>query len=155
MAASGEEGGAPVSMLTALVAELTADSGVSTLVGTRIRPGSAAQSDTLPVVIIDLLGDAPEHHMEGVLGLTFKTFQITSLDEDRIDADALDEAVRQALDGFRGTMGSGDNTAAVRMCHRTSTRTDVIEDQAKAGQFYHAVRTDYRIAHTESVPTFD
>lgn len=143
-----------MSMRTALVAELEGNGGVSALVGTRIYPVVGPRLATLPYIIYQRISQTHEHHTTAAAGLTTPRWQITCVASSASGAAALGEAVREALDGFRGTMGSGGNTASVRMCH-LDNEIEGFEDKDDASPVeLHTVILDYMIAHTESVPTF-
>lgn len=144
-----------MSMRNALVAELEGDAGVSALVGTRIYPVVAARLATLPYIIFQEITPETWHHMTAAAGLKPSRWEMTFVASSASGAAALGEAVREALDGFQGTMGSGGNTASVSMCHRFGGPREDYEDKDDASpvELYTVIQA-YNITHTESVPTF-
>ena len=95
-----------MSMLTDLIARLSADSDISNLTSTRIRLNRAAQGDALPRIVIHLIGSDHEHHLTAATGFVQARVQIDCNASYPYIAENLAEFVRQSLDGFRGLMGS-------------------------------------------------
>ena len=141
-----------MSMSTDLRAHLVADSGVSAIT-TRIRLKRSEQSDDLPRIVIHRISGDHKHHMTAATGKVIGRFQIDCHASSPIDAEALAEAVRQSLDGFRGTMNGG---TFVEMCHLDDER-DTYTPPLEGGRASDGVDTtqlDYLIGWNVSVPTF-
>jgi len=141
-----------MSLLTDLQARLVADSGISAIT-TRIRLSRSEQSDALPRVVVHKISSQHEHHMLAATGKATARVQIDCYANSPVSADALAEAVRQALDGFRGTMNSG---VFVSMCHLDNERTtyDAPLEGGHASGGVDGVQLDYMIGWSVSVPSF-
>lgn len=140
-----------MSLLTDLRARLVADSGVSAIT-TRVALYRSNQSDGLPRVVMHTISESDEHHMLAATGKVQGRVQIDSHAATPVGAEALSEAVRQSIDGFRGLMGS----TFVSTCHKASARSLVTpphEGRDESGGVY-TVQTDYLIGWSVSVPTF-
>ena len=141
-----------MSIGSALRTELNDDAGITAIVGTQVTLGQADQRWSLPYVLIHRIGNEHAHHMGGGGGLAEPTFQITCWESTPFLAEALATAVRGAIDAFRGTMGSGGNTAAVRMCH-LGGETDLHDSQDGDNIGAYGVAMTFDMAHTETVPS--
>lgn len=92
---------------TAIYTVLSGDSGVSNLVGTRIYPLYAPQEPTLPYLVFRRVSIVNRDLTQsGVSGLARSRFQIDSYADDPLEAKQLAAAVRSALHGYSGTVGS-------------------------------------------------
>jgi len=96
----------------ALYSHLAADGGVSALVGNRIYPIEAPQQAALPYLVYQRVSGPRVRSHSGPSGLASPRFQITGAAETYPSLRALMNAVRVALDGFRGTMGGGVEVGA-------------------------------------------
>lgn len=92
---------------SAVVALVLADATLSGLIGTRIKPHNVPQgvpgAATLPAVVYQLLDDAVDHHLDGPAGIARALLRLDALSRDYADCMAIAEALRSALDGYRGT----------------------------------------------------
>lgn len=143
-----------MSIGTALRTEIVEDSAVTAIVGTQVTVGMAAQKWSLPYVTIQLLpvGEAHTHHMGGGGGLAQPSYQITCWESTRVLAETLATAVREAIDAFRGTMGSGGNTANVRGCF-LGPSGDVYVPKSGNNIGVYGVAMTFDLAHAETVPS--
>ncbi len=89
----------------ALYSHLAADAGVSALVGDRIYPTLAPQEAELPYLVYQRVSGPRVRSHGGPSGLAHPRFQITGAAETYPSLRAVMNAVRAALDGFKGTMG--------------------------------------------------
>lgn len=89
-----------------LYTHLAADGGVSALVSTRIYPQVIPQDVDLPAIAYQKISAPRDHTHDGPSGLVRARMQITCAGASYAVAKTLSEAVRAALDGFSGTMGS-------------------------------------------------
>lgn len=140
-------------MKDALFEELKDNTGVSALVGTKVFYGVTPESRLLPAIIINQIGGDHDHHMGGANGLTRRDVQITSYAKKPKDAEAVAESVRNAIDGFHGTMGTVV-TANVRTSHLSSA-IDTIEPAAssKQSESIFGVNQSWTFWHTDTVPS--
>lgn len=142
-----------MSIMSALIDELANDAAVSAIVGDRIIANQANQEEALPHIVINLISNLHTHHATAAAGVAHPSFQITCWETEPGKNETLASAVREALDGFRGTMGSGGNTATVKVCILGSETN--LSDVRKGYKFgVHGTAMDFSIMHTETVPTF-
>ncbi|HEX9768438.1 MAG TPA: DUF3168 domain-containing protein [Kiloniellales bacterium] len=96
-------------IVQALYDKLAAESAVTDLVGTRIYLGEAPQNVATPYVVYFLVGPVHDRTLEGRSRLVRSRFQLDCYDTKTANAGALSvvaiaNAIREALDGFRGTV---------------------------------------------------
>lgn len=141
-----------MSLLTDLRAHLVADAGVSAIT-TRVSMSRSNQSDALPRVVLHTISGDHKHHMAAATGKVITRVQIDCHAATPVGAEALAEAIRQALDGLRGTMNSG---TFVSMCHLDSERSiyDPPHEGRNESGGIDTVQLDYMIGHTVTVPNF-
>lgn len=143
-----------MSLLTAIYSHLVADADVIALTSTRIYMYEAPSSATTPYITFYQISGVPSHHLQAAAGITDQRVQIDCWDggnEAATGVETLADKVRLAMDGFRGTMG----TVTVRMCHLEDEGSDFfpkVRSSREGGIF--RKRLDFRIWHTETVPTF-
>ena len=138
----------------ALYHHLSNNAGV-TAVTSRIRMSQADHSETLPYIVFEQLPSTPVQHMTAASGLQDAAFDIRCYDDDQYDAYDLGELVREALDGFTGTMGSGaGDTAVVRRAMLENTWMEYEEPQDGQEIGKHVARQTWVLWHTQTVPTF-
>ncbi len=139
-----------MSMKTSLITHLNAQSGLTDLVGSRIRITYAEQDDALPYVVLSQISNVPIHHMTAASTKTQGRFQFDSYGATTLSAESVAEQLRQALDGFRGTMGSD---VSVSTCHLELERDSDSPPIEGAHTGIALIQQDYLIAWTVSVPT--
>lgn len=123
-----------------LVARLEADAGVSALVGTRIYPLNLPQAASLAgdSLTYEVISNIEDENLSGPADRESPRVRVHCWSTTFAGAVALATAVRAALVGFRGTMGS---TPVGMIAFETST--DLYEDQPDT---YRRI-LDFRIAH--------
>lgn len=129
-------------------AHLVADAGVLTLVSTRVRTTQADEADALPYILLFLINDASSYSMAGEVGLARCRLQVDCIGATPLSSLNVSEAVRAALSGFRGSMG----TVAVRRCHRIDRSGPELygpDDATQRGKY--RVRMDFEIDYRETV----
>lgn len=89
----------------AITKHLTENAGVASLAAGRVYPGHLPQKPTLPAIVMHRISGPREHSHDGSSGLAHPRFQFDVWAGSHVKAKALAEAVRAAMDGFRGTMG--------------------------------------------------
>lgn len=139
-----------MSIKQSVLAYLLTKTGVTSLVVDRIYTGLRPQGEALPAITIHKISAGPEHDLDGAAGNANPRIQIDCWAGTDLEADALAEAVRNAMDGFTGTMGSHHIDVALL--------DDGSDDQAVpidgSDVSTYRVTQDYLIRHTESQPTF-
>ena len=131
------------------------DSTVSALVSTRIYPaGSVPQTPQLPYIVTSRVSRSHTHHMTAGAGLAISRSQIDIYAKTQTKVDTLADGCREALDGYRGTVTNGAQSLVVKMCHLSNDI--LVSDVEWSGQNSGTPRItqDYKIGHSESVPTF-
>jgi hypothetical protein len=93
-------------MEEAIIAKLLADSGVSTIVGNRVFPGSRPQASTLPALVLNRISGGPEYADDGEVGLEQARIQIDCWAATYGAAKKLARAVTASLSAFEGTIGA-------------------------------------------------
>lgn len=142
-----------MSIMSAIIDELENDAGVAAIVSDRISANQANQGAALPYIVVDRIGNDHFHNATSASGMASPTFQVTCWETEQGKNETLATAVREALDGFKGTMGSGGDTANVRTCWLGS-EVD-LQDDRKGNKFSaHGTAMDFDIMHKETVPTF-
>lgn len=143
LAAAAAAAAAPAGFEADLVAYLGA-------FGLFAQPGHVPQRAALPAITYALVGEEPRYRARSAAGLTARTYQLSCFAVDYARATGLEAALRSALHGFRGPMG----TTHVSSCRLENT-LDLYEpnvDGSDRGTFHRVA--EYRIFLEESIPTF-
>lgn len=129
---------------------LVAHAGVGTAVGDRIWQDVAKPKETKPFIVFTRVSENHGSSMNGPDIITFERFQIDCYATSAAGRETVSEAVRNALDGYRATMG----TVVVKRIWLDSQRDSY--DEPIDGNVTPLYRTsmDFVIAHAQSVPTF-
>jgi hypothetical protein len=133
--------------------QLEANAGVAAIVGTRIRRGWVDSTDAKPYILITATaGGSQLHHMTAAIPLANTRIDIHCVASSRGGANALSEAVREALDGLPATMG--DQDLVVEMIHLGGPAIEFDEDPKDGSQetVYRDILA-FNIWHKQSVPT--
>jgi hypothetical protein len=91
---------------------LLAQSGISTLVGTRIYRSVRNQNDGLPAIVAQVLNDSSDHALDGILSARDALVQIDCFAATWVAVDALATAVEAELDSYSGAIGDRTCQAA-------------------------------------------
>ena len=113
--------------------KLIADSDVSALVGTRIRPDKLAQTETLPAIAYTEINTEHDQGIDGPVGSRLTRLAVGCFDDSRLGANALAEKVRLAIDGETGTFGSETVDACV--LEDTNQQDIQPDDGSDVGQY--------------------
>ena len=90
-----------------LLSLILSASGVTDLVGQRVTWGARPQGVGKPDIALLLVSGVPDYHMQGESGLDASLVQIDiRSDESLKKSGAIRDAVRAALSGYSGTVGS-------------------------------------------------
>lgn len=127
---------------------LTADTGVTDLVSTRIYPIIAPESASMPYITVQRIDSQHEHFMLGSSGMTRQRVQIDCWSDSMLSASNVAEAVRESLDSYRGTVGSLDIRRA--SLESEDDEYEPPSDDSEDGAF--RVSLDFVIWHRESAP---
>lgn len=91
-------------MEQAIIAKLLATTGIATIVGTAVFPGSRPQASALPAVVFNVVSGAPVYTDDGEAGLAENRIQIDCWATTYTAAKGLAVAVKAALSAFHGTV---------------------------------------------------
>jgi hypothetical protein len=89
-----------------IAAFLAADAGVSALIGTRIYPMLLPQNATKPAVVYSQVSGVRVTTHDKAKNFTDQVYQLQCIADDPKSVKNLSEKVRQAMEGFQGTMGA-------------------------------------------------
>lgn len=131
------------------IAYLLTKTGVTALVGTRIRPGTLGQSDTGSSIAVQTISHVPASDLEGESGFAKTRLQVDCWADSDNDAAVLAEAVRDASSGFRGAMGN----TFVHGCYLETDSDEFEKPTAGTEVQDYRVSMDFEIDHDESVPS--
>ena len=134
-----------MSWLTDIIARLKANGTLAALVGTRIYAQVAPSDATTPYIVWERSSVTRVDSHDGASGLATQMLQVNCLDEDYLDALAVADAVRGAVDGFDGTMGS---TAGVRIRFISGGDLPNMDPSNEARQI-HGIFHEYEVWHNE------
>lgn len=126
-----------------LKAFLAADSGVQAIVSGRLYPRVLPQNVTYPAISYDQVSGVRVRDLLGPSGKVRRRITVNSWASTNIGAWNLADAVRQALDGFDGMMGSTFVGSVI-----LDNEIAFIEDEAGTVGV-HRVLQDYIVAHAE------
>ena len=136
---------------SALYSHLSNKASITALVSTRIYPQVAPDTASYPFIVYSVISEGHEHSMSGASGLASVTMQIDAWASTVASRVALSEAIRNALDGFRGDMGT--ENLSIRSCFLES-RSNFFEPKTDGKETPdHRASLDFLIWHFESVPT--
>lgn len=139
-----------MSIKSSLITYLKTKSGLTDLVGTRIRFAFAEQTDKPPYIVINNIDNVHKHHMTAASGQVVGRFQVDCYGSTPLSAMNVAEQVRLSLDGKQGTVGAD----YLELCHLDSERDDTTPPVPGADTGIYAVQQDYLIGWSVSVPTF-
>ncbi len=123
---------------------LIRDAGVSAIIGVRCYPAPLPQSPVYPALSYGQIDAVRVRAVEGPAGKVRRRVQIDSWAKTNPERWELADAVRTALDGFRGMMGSTE-IGSVDMQNETA----FFEEQAGTVGIYR-VAQDFIIGHLEA-----
>ena len=121
---------------------LLADATLGGLIGTRLYPLKLPQDPTVPAMTFQWISGQRAHAADGAVGLASPRVQFDCWAETYLEAEAVFEALRKRLDGFRGTAGSSRVQGAF-----FETERDDYEDE---GRLYRR-SADFFIWHEEAI----
>lgn len=137
-------------MEKAVYTYLTSKSAITDLVGTRVYPHHLPQSNTVyPALTIQLIDSQHVHHLQGASGVATARVQIDCWSDMLSEVVTLAEAVRNAMQGFSGTM-DGVNVHFIQLA---GTRNVHEAPQDGSDNWTYRKTCDYMIKYTESLPS--
>lgn len=123
-------------------------------VSTRIYPDDAPTSAVRPYIVYERSAQIGVHSVNGspastATGLTRANVMIDAFADTSLKAEQVAEAVRDAIDGFQGTMSGVD----VRHVTISNIRDSVENPEDGSEVFVHRVSLDLTIWYNRSVPS--
>ncbi len=136
---------------SAIYNELSTTAEITAVVSTRIYPQVAPESAAYPFITFLVVSEVPEHHMGGAAPLTRVMMQFDVWAETHAERVDIAEVLRNALDGFRGDMGT--ENLDIQSCF-LENRSNFQESDTE-GKAAPVFRTsmDFSIWHVLPVPT--
>lgn len=125
-----------VSFRGGLTAFLGSQSEVQALVSDRIHPGRLPDKPTLPAIVYTVVTNETRFTHDGGLPLRHPLVQLDVWSKRAEEAERVEEAVTQALNGYKGPMGDVDYTAGWYL----ETSTDIYEQDTNL----HRISMDFR-----------
>lgn len=126
---------------------------VTNRIGDRIHANRLPGSYQGPYVLISRVsGDTP-YNLAGEIGTTQTLIQVACWaggEDGSYEAYAASESIRNVLSGFRGTWDG----VLVSSCVLTSEPIELADDPPDGSRYWlHGVTSDYRVTHSQAVPT--
>ena len=141
-----------MSLKDALYEQLKDNAGISALVGTRVYHSVAPESATRPFIVFQQIGGDHVHDMSGASGLARRDIQIAYYADKPKDAEAGSEAIRNAIDGFNGTMGTIVTADVSGSFLSGSIDTFEPAAETKHGMSVYGINQSWTFWHTETAP---
>ena len=120
------------------------------IVKTRIYQGWGPQNPTFPYLTLTQISNAGQHHLGGAVPLGSPNFQIDAWTKKGSQRDTIAEAVRNVLDGYRGTI-SGVDIRHIRLTEKGANSEEAPSDAR--GKPIFRVRIEAEVVHREAAPT--
>lgn len=136
---------------SALYSYLSTKSTITDEVGTRIYPHPAPNDADYPFITYSVTSENTQHDMTGASGLANVQVQLDAWAETVADRSDASEAIRNALDGFTGNMGT--ENLNIRTCFLVDRSTLQESDPEGRQQPIFRASMDFTIWHVESAPT--
>lgn len=131
-----------------LYAYLSSQTGITNLVGQRIYPVVRPQGVSGDAICFWRTSGGHDHNLTGSSGTAIPSFSIEVLSDSYTQAEIIAEAVREAMQGFSGTMGTTQVKTVILEDEKDAY--DAPQDATDAPTFIIALL--YRIRYTESKP---
>lgn len=129
-----------------LVYHLKANAGIVTLVSDRVFPNKLPQTITLPAITLQRISTPRvlTHDTSGLTGTAHPRIQFDAWGATYASCKAVTDAIRAAINGYKGTMGAGATAVTVQGALIDDERYDNSPDTGM-----HRIMSDYIIWHLE------
>ena len=111
-------------LIQALRNRLISSTSITDLVSSKISLGHTRTSHEAPYVVLSRITENPEHHFAGANALTSCILQVDIITSSAGDASGIYEAMRNLMDGYRGTIAVGAGSVSIYQCHFQGVRDD-------------------------------
>lgn len=138
---------------THLRARLLASASVSALVGDRIEPSASSETTTLPRVVYSRFSADHHHHHGGGAGLVFYRIQYDVFATSQEQMDAVGEALRNRLDGFRGPITTGAESRFFGLIRLEIERDEPVPPTDGSDQILYRRSLDFFVSCEEPIPS--
>jgi hypothetical protein len=134
---------------------LAARSGVTALVSARIYKMRIPQRTALPAITYMRVGGSTVYHQTAAATIRQARVSFTAWALTYSSAKAVIEAIRNALSGYAGAIGTAPNTTTILWSEHTGDDVDgeVESDNGQDAPQAFSVTADYEIRYRETVPT--
>lgn len=130
---------------------LLTQAAITTLVSQRIFSGHIPQREDYPAITINEITGGYAHDLSGGSGFAEPIIQVDAWAKTNASCEAIAEALRGELQGYRGTMGSTTSVRAVVL----QNEIDLSETPTDASDTWTFRRTqDYYVNYACSIPSF-
>ena len=146
--------GATIDVARAFRQLLIDDATVQGLVDARVYRDVAPQEGDLPIIVYTVVDDVPFNHLQAQADEAIARVRCDAYAVKHDGARALADAVREATNGFRGTVTTSDGSLSVTLLQMDASSDGYIEPATAQEIGIYMVRMDFRVGHAESVPTF-
>lgn len=135
----------------AMVAYLLANAGVAAVIDDRLYNYQVARANTAwPVVTWFRNGTEPYNNLQGSAGASWATFSFDCWSTNQLDTYKAAEALRRALQGFRGSWGC----VAIGAVILDDVNDSIEQPQDSSGSCWYSRSLDFNILYGEYTPTF-
>ena len=128
-------------------------SAVAALIVDRFAPHRQSQPSALPYIVYTRIANDPQHHLGGFSGLAFVRFQFDLFGDDIDVLYTLREAVRNRMDGFRGTVAVGSDSIVFQCIELLDEQSSTETPNDGSDEAPHRFRLDFRVSALEPIPT--
>lgn len=126
------------------------DSAVTALVTQRIYPQRLPQNPEYPALVFRRVSGPQVHNLAGAAGRAVPRVQIDCYAETYTQMEALADAVKARLDGFRGTMTTADSPALSFVVDTCKLENSLDFDESDVpNKTLHRRAQDYMVNHRE------
>lgn len=132
---------------------LLASSSLSAVVGVRIAPGSVSEQTAMPYIVYNRFASDHQNHMQGASGLVFARIQLDLFAETWAHIEAMTEAIRNRIDGYRGTVTVNSQTLRIQQAHLEGVRDNYIAPTDGSDNGTYSRMLDFFVSASETIPT--
>lgn len=136
---------------SALFNHLTNKASITALISDRVYNQLGPEGAAYPFITFTVLSTDHTHSMGGAVGLVNVNMQIDIWAESQIDRVTVTEAIRNALDGFKGAMGA--EALSIRNCFLESYSSFTEPEIEGRQKPVFRSSMDFSIWHVETLPT--
>jgi hypothetical protein len=132
---------------------LLASAPVAALIVDRFAPILQSQGTERPFIVYSRVVSDPQHHLGGFSGLSFSRFQLDLFADTAVALYNLREAVRNRLDGYKGTVAVGADSIVFQCIELVDEQSSGETPNDGTDEAPQRFRMDFRISALEPIPT--